>query len=112
VFCWAKHYRDGHLIGLLNNMKESDLSDKDFFIPESGHHYRSIKNGFFHGEYLRQGDLLIAEEVTPSLTKKSLELLVKNFSPNNFTIVLYHWDNSNLSRYENKDFEDIYHRFD
>jgi hypothetical protein len=112
VFCWVKQYRDGHITGLLNNMKESDLINNDLFMPVSIHHFRSLKDGFFHGEYIRQEDLLIAEEVTPSLAEKAAELLSKNFPGENFTVVLYHWDNSNLSRYENKDVEDIYHRFD
>jgi len=112
VFCWAKRYRDGRIISLLNNMKESDLKASDFFTAVSANHYRSLKDGFFHGEYLQEGDLLIAEEITPSLAKNAAALLSKNFSGENFTVVLYHWDDSNLSRYENKDVEDIYHYFE
>jgi hypothetical protein len=112
IFCWVKIFHEGNLSRLLNNTTEAELSDTSFFRRESTHGFRAMKDGFFRGEYIFKNDLLITEETTPEVAKNAAELLARNMTAGDFTVVLYHWDNTNLSRYANRDIEDLYHYFE
>jgi hypothetical protein len=108
IFGWIKHYRQNKVIGLMDQLTEADLEKDSSFAAGASHRYTVSKDMFYRGEYLQQGDLLVAEETSPDLATDAARLLKKYFKTDSCSVVLYHWDQLNLSRYDDKDIQDIY----
>lgn len=111
VFTWGVHLRDGEVISLVNNLKTEDVLKNSLFRNVSDSKYKANDGFFFRGEYFIKGDILRMEEITPEICNNAINLLLPNLKNSNFTVVFYHFDSSNTSRYEIKDFENLYNRF-
>ncbi len=112
IFTWGVHLRSGKILSLVNNLSTDEATASNLFHESTAGLLVAKSGFFFHGEYYQQYDQLRMEEITPEIAKKAaLQLAEKLTITDSTNIVLYHFDSTNLSRYEVKDFNQLYHTF-
>ena len=104
TFSWAVWFENNNFKALLRNLKP----DNEKLKNTRGNRYRVI-NGFYQeGHYLSKFDDVRFEFSNTNEiieTKKLLEYQLKNFS-----VILYHLDENNLSKYTDNEISKIYSR--
>lgn len=111
VFSWGVHIRNEKVIGLINDISSASLDTITSLKKARGNLYGVTEGFFFKGTYLMPDDIIRIEEITPELALQAAKLLSKNLNNDNFTISLFHLDNSQIKRYEIQDFKNIYSEF-
>lgn len=110
VFSWAVHIRDHKVIGLLNKTTSANLNLPNF-TPISKISYRADTSFFFHGHYIMKNDVLKMEEISPELSRNAAEKISGKLKSEHGSIAIFDLDSINISRYEQKDFEEIFDSF-
>jgi len=114
VFGWTIHSRQGRVLELLTEIGESDLHGSGDFTPLSPGRYRSARSLFFRGAYLRQGDELRVETVTPELALEAARLAADALKPSGgpITVALFDLNERSMGRFGPEDYEKIYRCLD
>ena len=102
AFSWAVWFEDGNFKSLLRNLKPDNENLKTI----SGNRFRVIDGFYQEGHYLSKSDVVRFEFSDFSeiiRTKKLLEHQLENFS-----VILYHLDENNLSKYTDNEISKIY----
>ncbi len=110
VFAWAIAYRDGQIVGLINDA-EDDLRKNESL--------RSIKENLFEvREVLRYRDLLLMpgdnlkfEEANPDDALSAAELIRPHLAKDSISVTLFDYDYNHLSKYETRSIEKIFSYF-
>ena len=103
TFSWAAWFsHDGHLKALLRDANPADTC----LIQVNGNKYR-VKYGFYQEGHYLAVDNRVRFEVSDfkeiMLAKKMLE-----HQPEGFTVIIYHLDSANLSKYTKDELDKIY----
>jgi hypothetical protein len=101
LFSWALVYRDGELWKIIPEMPESDLADTTRFVKFRIPHsvFRIQKGTFISGHYLRPGDLLRVEAISPDLLIKAARLAAQADLADDASVTFFHLDTAIIRRY-------------
>lgn len=110
IFSWVIHARaNGQMAGLIEKTDVTALDVSPFLRRTSPGHYIVTDAAFFHGIYLKQGDTLVVEAMTPDLSRQSALMLADRLHPDrDFALSLFDLDERNLKGYSRKDLETLY----
>jgi len=101
VFSWALIYRDGELWKIISEMPENELVDSARFQKIQNHSGSFViqKGTFISGHYLRPGDLLRMETISPELLREAARLAAQADLANDATVAFFHLDTLATHRY-------------
>ena len=103
TFSWAVWFRDKRFKSLLRGLS----SDNENLVQLDKNIYQ-VKQGFYQeGHYLSTDDIIRFESSPMEEILKSKELLEYQLK-NKYSIILYHLDSNNLSKYTNHEIAKIY----
>ncbi|MCB9305913.1 MAG: hypothetical protein H6565_04900 [Lewinellaceae bacterium] len=109
VFSWTLVYRDAELWKILPGMEDTELSDTTFFAPavsndllQKASFSRSyVKKGTFRsGHYLRPGDLLRTEWISPATLLEAASLAAGASLSDATTVSFFHLEQTTPHRYQ------------
>lgn len=98
VFSWALVYRDEELWRIIPESEPGQWADTAFFEP-SGAMVRVKKPTFRGGHYLRSGDLIRLESVTPEILEAAIPLLQSVRPVTGERVLFYHLDSAAIGRF-------------
>ncbi len=105
VFSWGLVYRDDDLWKIIPEISDAILKDTSRFVAFPGNTREisprfSVKNGtFLSGHYLRPGDMLRIEAVSPALLYEAARLAAKTDLADHTTVAFFQLDTLALRRY-------------
>jgi hypothetical protein len=108
LFSWALVYRDGEFWKIIPEVPENEWNDTTRFkkiqnLPGTLiiHHSSFIiqKGTFLAGHYLRPGDLLRVEAISPELLRQAAALAATADLANDATVAFFHLDSAIVRRY-------------
>jgi hypothetical protein len=100
IWSWVVHVRDDAVVGLLQSTDPSELDGIDFLAPTGDGRYRATRSTFFHGTFLRDGDVLKVEVTGPDDTQAAADLLAPHLSATSRTVTLFDLSERNLARHD------------
>ena len=102
AFSWAVWFHDGQFQALLRGLS----CDNENLTLKKDNVY-IVKNGFYQeGKYLAAGDEIRFEDSDTEEILKTKKLVENQLS--NYSVILYHLNSSNLSKYSNDEINQIY----
>jgi hypothetical protein len=105
TFSWAVLFRNGKFQRLLRNIDP----DNDFFLEHREGNKYTVRYGIFQeGDYLYEGDEIRFEFSDFSEIMKCKRLLEPQID--NFSVILYHLDNKNLSKCTTDEINQMYQK--
>ena len=112
IFSWAVHARDGQVVGLLEKVSATDLHEAPGLREKAPGLYVATVSAFFHGRYLRQGDTLALESMTPARALESARMLAAHLPPDpDRTLALFDIDEKNVRDYAPQDLDALFRCF-
>jgi hypothetical protein len=141
AFSWSVHSREGRVLGLLENLSESEIAafrvggpadceeaakrctelnrtvgptlNNKGFSKLSANRYSATRSVFFRGRYFMIGDLLVLETTTPDVTRQAAVLAKRGAGWNKAygTVALFDLDDKHLKDYSGADIESILAQF-
>ncbi|MBK8193278.1 MAG: hypothetical protein IPK76_08730 [Lewinellaceae bacterium] len=105
VFSWLLVYREDALWKIIPDIPDAVLADTLRFMPRQHGPGQSpvevyVRSGtFMSGHYLRPGDLLRQETITPALLLQATELASQTHLADETTVAFFHLDEAALQRY-------------
>jgi hypothetical protein len=111
VFCWAKAFRGGKLLGIVNGIGEEEMRKITFFRKETGHKYRCTADTVYANIYFRKGDVMRIEEPTAEQLQQAAELTSSFIGNDKLNVAFYHWDSTLIKKYGHETLTDIYDRY-
>lgn len=109
LFEWTVLFRNRQYAGLLRNIEQRQLADRNLFQPAGKYLYTALKDTLLSGYPVRQGEVLRHETSGPAVLQKAAKHLARqrqNYSP---VVVLYHLDSLTLRKHQLHELEEIYH---
>jgi hypothetical protein len=94
IFSWAIHSRDGAVVGLMEKPEPAALAAAPSLRPTSADHWVATTSGFLSGSFVREGDRLAIESVTPERLRDAAAALRGRIHPD--TLAFYDLDERNL----------------
>jgi hypothetical protein len=106
VFSWMLVWQNNHFAGAVSH---PPLGTEDFLKPDKPLWYIVTKDREFDNMYLRVGDKVKIEDVTPETLQQSLRLIRKYVSSDACgTVILFHLDSDNLKKLNNETINHIF----
>lgn len=112
IFTWGIHFRGTKPNSIVNNLSTENVKLSGLFTQRNKQVWIANDGCFFRGEYFLKEDILKMEEVTPEVCNEAIDLLLPEIKNTNFNVAFYHFDSTNTKRYEIKNLEAMYHRFE
>ena len=108
VFSWSIWFQDDNFVAII---RHTDLSNSDLYEDLGNNRYRVLKSHNLEGHYIYEGDIFRLERPRYSDIMKVKEVVEKAFHTDGrqHSVILYHLDNSNLSKYSSNEIENLYH---
>ena len=101
IWSWTVHVRDGLVIGLLQSTDPAELDTApDLLVQRTPAGYRATRSTFFHGEWLREGDILKTEITGPDESLAAAELVAAHLPATSRTVTLFDLSERNLARHD------------
>lgn len=108
VFGWAVHARDGEVVGLIGKADAAALDEYPWLQRTAEGRYTAVEPAFYRGTYLRCGDTLTIEAMTPVLAQDAARLLAEHLDPSGGFVALFDLDERNLRHYEPHELEVLF----
>lgn len=108
AYSWAVLFRNGKLIKLIPEVKESELVQ--FELLEKNR-YKVKESTYFQGHYLYENDWLRFENIEPTTLLKATSRLAKIIENPNLTVSFYHLGNHSFEDFSIKDYEYVLEAF-
>lgn len=109
VFSWGVQSREGRVVDLLGKPDVAALEKNPSLRRESPLRFVATAPTFLSGTYLREGDALNLEVMTPATSRAAAELLARHFHPRSaFTVSLFDLDEKNLNAFAPQDVEALF----
>lgn len=109
VFSWVQVYQNNHFTKLLYT---DNLEFKKILSAQKPLWYSITKDTVINEFYLRKGDMVKIEEVSPEMLKNAIQQIKKHVMlDNEITVSLFHLDKQQLSQYSHEDIESFYSNF-
>jgi len=106
LFSWTLVFRDEALWKIIPEFPHDDLRDTTRFepltkgtMPFSSSHWKVRKGTFVSGHYLRLGDLLRRESISPELLLQAAQLAADMDLADDATVAFFHLDSAIIRRY-------------
>jgi hypothetical protein len=110
VFSWGLVYRDDALWKIIPGLHEKALRDTALFVP--GAQYAVKKGTFLSGHFLRPGDMIRLESVSPALLDQAAGLAAGTSLAPDAVVGFYHLDTAMVGRYGVGVFRGVLERVD
>ena len=109
AFSWIVHSREGRVLGLLENVGETEIAAFDGFRKLSANRYSAARSFFFRGRYFMSGDLLLMETTTPETTRQAAVFARRGAGrkKNYGVVALFDLDENDLKIYTRGQIENI-----
>jgi hypothetical protein len=111
IFCWGVVFRQGQYIGIYRDMSTQEANTLKFLKPLGNNRFASTADTVHQHLYLREGDLIRVDEVSPEQLTQSVELLKKLRNQDSTAISFFHLDDRLIKKYSYETFEKIYRAF-
>ncbi len=109
VFSWGVQSREGRVVELLGKPDVAALEKNPSLRKESALRFVATAPTFLSGSYLRAGDALSLEVMTPATSREAAELLARHFHPRSaFTVSLFDLDEKNLNAFAPQDVDALF----
>jgi hypothetical protein len=109
VFSWGVQSRDGLMVELLSKPDRAELEANPSLRKDGPLRFVATSPTLVAGGYLREGDALNLEVMTPASSREAAELLSKHFHPRRpFTISLFDLDEKNLNAFAPQDVDAVF----
>jgi hypothetical protein len=92
LWYWAVAYREGKFLHLFNHLNTKSCENLTFLAREKPPFFRVKQDTVFQNEYLRLGDQLKIEEMTPDALLESADLARKFIQNDKIHVSFFHWD--------------------
>jgi hypothetical protein len=110
IFSWSVQSRDHKTISLMNQTNPDSMSDSKL-LKEDENYWLAAEGFYYNGTYLRKNDRLKFEHASPEFCLKAAYQLKEHLDKSNRNIVLFDFNEVNLSYYEKKDLEAVFNSF-
>jgi hypothetical protein len=111
LFGWIVHIRNNKVIELINGQMVDELPSDNKFKAFGKNSYISDDSFFLHGYYFMKGDILKIENADVSLCRNAADLVSPNLKHVSRTVSIFDYDSLKISKYNEKDFKNIYSLF-
>jgi hypothetical protein len=112
VFSWALAYRDGHLWKIIANPEDSLFSDTSkFTVCTNPLNFVVQKATFLRGHYLRPGDQIRIERMTPALLQEAAQLAASIQVADDAVLAFFQADSSVVRAFPPSTLQTIWHDF-
>jgi hypothetical protein len=92
IWSWAVAYREGKFLHLFNHLNTKCGDTLTFLTREKAPFLRVKQDTVFQNEYLRVGDKLKIEEITPDVLMESADLARKFIQNDSVHVSFFYWD--------------------
>lgn len=96
IFAWGVLFRDGRMIRLINDLRDTDLADTSRFESIDATHFNAKKSNYLKGYYLYEGDEIRLENSPQLALENAAKLLAPILNGRERNVVFYHLDSTNL----------------
>ena len=111
VFSWAVVFREGEFFRLLPGFTDDRLGDTTRFRRTAAHRAVVLQNTFQQGIFLRPGDALRVEGLTPGSLDQAAELAAKSSLTGSFHVAFFDLDSATVRRFAKGELEGTLGRF-
>ncbi len=112
VFSWALVYRDDHLWKIIANPEDSLFSDRSRFDTLANSLNLSVQKAtFLRGHYLRPGDQIRIERITPALLQEAAQLAATIALADDAVLAFFQADSSVIRAFPSYTLQTIWHNF-
>lgn len=106
IFSWLVHARGGEVVGLVGKVAAAELDASPYLQPATPGRWVAREPAFLRGTYVRPGDTLIQEEVTPEDLRQAAAMLAGRLGRSRErSVALFDLDERNLARLAPADLE-------
>lgn len=108
VFSWIVHTRGGKVIQLYSHIRQAALQNRERFEPLGGQAFRARTGFFMAGVYIKENDILKAEETGRKIAEKAARQLAAYLPPlHSRTIIYYELSTLDPEEYRAKNILDL-----
>lgn len=111
IFNWGVVYRDERLFKLINGLGVASLMDTTRFTKIDVQRYEVIKSTYLGGHYLYRNDKIRLEKINPMVLQTASTLLAPLVNNDDFQLLFYHLDSTNITRHPYTELYEIQQRF-
>lgn len=111
IFSWTLLFERETLKGILRDLKEEDLQNRSIFEPMKANRYLVQKDTLYKGYELSQGQVLRHEASEIEHILGMARYLSDRIRSDSLTLLLYHCDSINFSKYSTNEMEEIFSSF-
>lgn len=109
AYSWAVLFRNGKLIKLIPDVKESELSQFELLKDKR---YQVKESTYFNGHYLYENDWIRYENIEPETLLKAANRLAEVIENPNLTVSFYHLGNHSFDDLSIKIYDDVLEAFE
>lgn len=99
LFSWAVVYSDQSFLSILSGLTRADFSQNPHFFAESPNRFAVRTGTYLEGHYLRPGDAVRVETITPELLEAAAKLAQRVRAKELGTIAFFALDSATLARF-------------
>ncbi len=111
IFSWALLFENESLKGILRDFEQSDLEIESIFKPIAKNKYLVQKDTLFRGYDLKTNQVLRFENSDYKTVYSMANYLSDRIKSDSLTLLLYHCDSINFSKYSTDELEKIFSSF-
>ncbi len=111
AFSWGVLFSGDKIEALINDLTKKEIEKDSAFEKVDDTHFRSTKNQYFKGFYIKKFDMIRLETITPAITKSAAELISPKIKNDSLTVAIYHLNNGLIKNYEPQDIQSCYSVF-
>ncbi len=111
IWSWAVAYREGKFLHLFSHLNTKSCDTLAFLEREKVPFFRVKQDTVFQNEYLRMGDRLKIEEISPNALQESADLARQFVQNDSVHISFFHWDEPVLQPIPLAEMTKVVHKF-
>lgn len=111
IFSWTLLFEGEKLKGIMRNLQPSSLKDTALFSPIGNNRFQVRKDSIWNGYRLSTRSVLRHEESDIQVLNAVVKFLSPKIKTDSLTLILYHCDSVNFSKYHIHELEKIYTDF-
>jgi hypothetical protein len=105
IFEWSVLFKEGNIATILNDINQRNIHKLDFLQKQTQNHYLCVKDTLWHRNFLRKGDKIRHEFVTPEQLILAAQICSEALNQTQPNIIFFHWDKQILQHHDNTIFE-------
>lgn len=111
IWSWAVAYREGKFLHLFNHLNTKSCDTLSFLEREKTPFFRVKQDIVFQNEYLRMGDRLKIEEISPNALHEAADLARSFIQNDSIHVSFFHWDEPVLQNIPLIEMKKAVHKF-